>query len=211
MARDVSCTEYDGNGDGCVSASEASVADIELQEELITEAEHAMVQSCIRVCPPPTNTPEPTQCGIACLTPEPTRCDIGCETTEPTQCGIGDPTLVSSATRNPVMCPTHQPFHIAATVDREQVEVNFQRPDGPCFYQLQLVRSQGTIAESIEGPPIDAASSGLYKMRPVRSGNYKVGIVGHDSFFCGVNANEPDCSPHPFDIMAINALYQNVP
>ena len=24
-------------------------------------------------------------------------------------------------------------------------------------------------------------------------------------------ATEPDCSPHPFDVMAIHALYQSVP
>ena len=25
------------------------------------------------------------------------------------------------------------------------------------------------------------------------------------------DSNEPDCSPYPFDVMAIYALYQNVP
>ena len=29
-------------------------------------------------------------------------------------------------------------------------------------------------------------------------------------FACGVYG-EPDCSPHPFDLLAIFALYQNVP
>ena len=32
--------------------------------------------------------------------------------------------------------------------------------------------------------------------------------VWHNS---GNGATEPDCSPHPFDIMAIQALYQTVP
>ena len=31
------------------------------------------------------------------------------------------------------------------------------------------------------------------------------------SYYGRTGISEPDCSPHPFDIMAIYALYQNIP
>ena len=36
-------------------------------------------------------------------------------------------------------------------------------------------------------------------------------VMNHDGEVGGTTFSEPDCSPHPFDLMAIYALYQTVP
>ncbi len=88
-------------------------------------------------------------------------------------------------------------------------DIRFNTCEGSQYENYELILHEAGHALGISGFNISRLLSeyGLYAMAHPRIPD---SVMNYDWRIPIFNVNEPDCAPHPFDIMAIYALYQGV-
>ena len=79
------------------------------------------------------------------------------------------------------------------------------------LYETVLHEIGHALGLSNAGNPLDYLNYGSYDRYVISHPTIPDSVLNYDPRGLGPGQDEPNCSPYPFDVMAIYALYQNMP